>query len=377
MNPLKMNPRAKQGSGFLLRRARRCACVVLLLLLSLFVCQHADSFARSSAPSAASSKTLDFYFVDTEGGAATLIVTPAGESLLVDSGNPGERDARRIAHVAQDIARLKQIDHYITTHYHADHFGGIPPLAGMLPVRRYHDRGQAPEPLPKDINPELMKAYRNLVRDAATVLRPGDRIALKRRRTTPALDLRIVAANGYVIGEKPGAPQTRSCGEAFTPVRDDTSDNRHSIAFVLTFGSFGFFAGGDLTWNTEHKLTCPKNLVGEVDVYQVDHHGMDTSNNPALVRALTPRVAVINNGARKGGAARTFATLKAVGSIRDIFQLHRNVLTTFADNTATELVANDEEDCAGAFIKLSVAADGKSYTVTLPSKGTTRTYRAD
>lgn len=324
----------------------------------------------------AAAKTLDVYFIDTEGGAATLIVTPAGESLLIDSGNPGERDAGRIARVALDVAGLKQIDHYITTHYHADHFGGIPRLVELIPVKRFYDRGAPTEPFTKDIKPELLGAYRQVTKGETITLKPGDRIVLKRGPgKSPALNLRIVAADGYVDGEKPGAAQTQPCGENFTPLPDDATDNRRSIALVLSFGKFQFFDGGDLTWNTEQRLVCPKNIVGAVDVYQSDHHGVDISNNPALVAALQPQVVIINNGARKGGGARTLATLKNAPSVQAIFQLHRNVLTTAADNSNPEFIANDEEVCDGEFIKLSVNGKAAKYTVSIPGKKTERVYR--
>lgn len=347
---------------------------ILKLFVRLLLAAACGVFIAQISHAAA--KTLDVYFIDTEGGAATLIVTPAGESLLIDSGNPGERDAGRIARVALDVAGLKQIDHYITTHYHTDHFGGIPRLIELIPVKRFYDRGAPTEPLTKDIKPDLLQAYEQAASGKTTVLKPGDRIGLKRGRgKSPALDLRIVAADGYVDGEKPGATQTQPCGENFTPLPDDATDNRRSIALVLSFGKFQFFDGGDLTWNTEQRLVCPKNLVGAVDVYQSDHHGVDISNNPSLVAALQPRVVVINNGARKGGGARTFATLRKAPSVQDIFQLHRNVLTTAADNSTSDFIANDEEVCSGEFVKLSVSPQAKKYTVSIPSKKTKRVYR--
>lgn len=340
--------------------------VLMMTLLLLCAAHHVH---------AAAGATLDIYFIDTEGGAATLIVTPAGESLLIDAGNPGDRDAARIAHVARDLAKLKRIDHCIITHYHSDHFGGIPPLVKLIPVTRFYDHGAAPDPLPKDINPELMRAYRRATNDDVAALKPDDRIAFRRARGTPAVTLRVVASNGIVPGEQPGAPQTRECGINFNPRPDDATDNHRSVAFVLSFGDFKFFSGGDLTWNTEHRLACPKNIVGAVDVYQVDHHGMDTSNNPSLVAALRPRVAVINNGARKGGRPGTYNTLVKTPSIRAIYQLHRNVTTTDADNTARPFIANEEEACEGNFIKIVVDPKSRTYTTHVHGKAASSTYR--
>ena len=323
----------------------------------------------------AAPKTLDIYFIDVEGGAATLIVTPLGESLLVDSGFPGERDSKRIAHVARDVAGLTQIDHYVTTHFHLDHVGGIPDLSKLIPVKNYYDHG-IPEPLSADIRPELITAYRQTMQGKSITLKPGDSIKMRPPvKYLAPLQVRILSADGIVLGEKPGAAQIQPCGPNFKAQPEDKTDNNKSVGFLLTFGRFQFFDGGDLTWNIEDRLVCPKNLVGPVDVYQANQHGYDSSNNPEFIHELKPRVAIINNGPRKGGEARTYATLKGTSEVEAIYQLHRNVRTTDTDNAPAEFVANDEEVCRGEFIKLSVAADGKSYTVAISGKKITRSYQ--
>lgn len=343
----------------------RCHCLVLFTLLLIF-----RPLTMQAAP-----KTLDIYFIDVEGGAATLIVTPLGESLLVDSGFPGERDAGRIAHVARDIAGLVQIDFYITTHWHRDHVGGIPQLSKLIPVRNYYDHG-LPATITPDIQAELIEAYRQTVQGRSVALKPGDEIKVQKSpRSLPPLQIRVLAANGIVLGEQPGAPQIKPCGPNFQAQPEDKTDNVNSVGILLSFGRFKFFDGGDLTWNIEDRLVCPKNLIGSVDVYQVDHHGTDPSNNPSLVRALKPRVAIIDNGPRKGADARPFATLKSVPEIEAIYQLHRNVRTTEKDNAPPDFVANDEEACHGEFIKLSVNPDGKNYIVSIPAKKISRNYR--
>lgn len=319
---------------------------------------------------------LEVYWCDVEGGAATVIVTPSRESILVDSGWAGERDPGRIAHVVKDIAGLRQIDHYVTTHWHADHFGGIERLAHLVPVGRFYDHG-LPAALPRDINSELMDAYKRLTAGRNHVLKPGDRIPLRQVTGGPFLSLEVLAADGRVAGEAEGAPPVGACPaqpahEAKPP---DTSDNAKSVAFVLQLGDWQFFDAGDLTWNVEHKLVCPEKLVTAVDVYQVTHHGMDTSNHPALLRALQPRVAVMNNGSRKGGSSAVVRALKSLDSLQGLFALHRNISTTSEDNAAPEHTANDEEQCAGNHVKLSVAPDARSYTVEVPSKGTVRTFQ--
>jgi competence protein ComEC len=327
------------------------------------------------ADSRAATKTLDIYFIDTEGGAATLIVSPSGESMLIDSGFPGDRDAARIAHVALEVAGLKQIDHYLTTHWHRDHVGGITALVKLIPVRRYYDHG-VPATLTPDIAPELIEAYRQTSQGKSVALKPDDEIKFDSSRVNASLRVHVLSSNGTVIGEAPGTPEIQRCGQNFTAKPEDVSDNKNSVGILLTLGRFKFFDGGDLTWNIENRLACPRNLVGSVDVFQVDHHGVDSSNNPVLVQALKPQVAIIDNGPRKGAEAGTIATLKANRAIKAIYQLHRNVRTTEKENAPSDFVANDEEACHGEFIKLSVTSDGRSYTVSIPAKQISRSYKS-
>jgi beta-lactamase superfamily II metal-dependent hydrolase len=313
-------------------------------------------------------KGLEIRWIDVEGGAATLIVTPEGESLLMDCGWPGERDAERIARTVRE-AGLSRIDHFLTSHWHVDHWGGLEELARRVPIARFYDHG-FPEGSPRDIDPKLKEAYLRVTGGKSVVLAPGDEVPLK------GAAVRILSAHGRVLGEPPGAPQVRPCAaNPEHPARpEDASDNARSLGFVLEFRGFRFLNLGDLTWNVEHKLVCPVNRVGTVDVYQVTHHGMDISNHPALLGAVAPTVAVINNGPRKGGSAETYRRLRAVAGLKDVFQVHRNVATGPEDNAPPELVANDGERCEGAGIRLGVEPSGKAYTVEVPSKGTRRTY---
>ena len=90
---------------------------------------------------AANSKPLTIYVVDTEGGKAALFVSPTGESLLIDSGNPGGRDTDRIMAALAD-AGCQPIDYLLTTHYHVDHVGGMPG-AGQADPDRHVRRSRA------------------------------------------------------------------------------------------------------------------------------------------------------------------------------------------------------------------------------------------
>jgi hypothetical protein len=155
----------------------------------------------------------------------------------------------------------------------------------------------------------------------------------------------------------------------------DTTDNANSVVSLLKFGPFKFFVGGDLTWNMEGKLVCPFNPVGTVDLYQVDHHGLNLSNNPLLVRSLAPIVTVMSNGPRKGAMPETLATLRSVPSIQTMWQIHRNTLGGSNYNTDFQYIANLPVQCEGNYIKCSVDPTGKSYTVSIPATGVSKTYQ--
>jgi beta-lactamase superfamily II metal-dependent hydrolase len=311
-------------------------------------------------------RPLEILWVDVEGGAATLIVTPAGESILVDAGWPEDRDADRILRAVKD-AGCTQIDHYITSHWHLDHWGAIGRVAKRLPVKKFYGH-VFPETPQDDIVAEMKDAWMAASEGKRVWVKPGDALPLR-----AGVDVTFLTSNGDVAGEPAGSAPIRDCAKH--PAAElDPGENARSVGFLLKCGGFRFLDLGDLTWNLEHRLVCPENKIGAVDVYQVTHHGWDPSNHPALVSAIAPTVAVINNGPKKGGTVKVFRTLKATPSIRDIWQLHRNVETTAADNPPTELTANDDEACKGEIVRLSVATDGKSYTVSIPAKGTTRTY---
>ena len=326
------------------------------------------ALALLAAPAQDADKGLRIAWIDVEGGAATLIVTPEGESLMMDCGWPGTRDVERIVKTAAQLG-VKKLDHYLTSHWHTDHWGGVEALAQALPIARFYDHG-FPEGAAKDVDAKLKEAYLRATGGKQIVLKPGDTVPLK------GADVKVVAAHGIVLGETAGAPQVRPCeaNPAHPAKPEDSSDNARSLAWVLSYGDFQFLDFGDLTWNVEHKLVCPRNLIGTVDLYQATHHGLDASNHPALLAAVQPTVIVVNNGAKKGGTAAAFKWFKEQPTVKDIFALHRNVSTTPADNAAPELTANDDEKCDGHGLLVTVAPGGKSFTVRVPSKGTSRTY---
>jgi beta-lactamase superfamily II metal-dependent hydrolase len=311
---------------------------------------------------------LRIYWIDVEGGAATLVVTPEGGTLLMDCGWPGPRDAERIAKTLH-AAGAQKIDFYLTSHYHTDHWGSIAELAALVPIEQYYFH-PFPDASAKDVDPKLKETLLSLSQGKAVVVAPGTEVPLRGAK------VKILSSNGRVLNEADGAPQVRKCeANPEHPAKpEDTSDNARSVGFLLSAGDFKFLDLGDLTWNVEHKLVCPVNLIGTVDVFQVSHHGLDQSNSPALLRAASPTVAIMNNGARKGGSPATYKWLKETPGLREIFQVHRNVATTPDDNTAPELTANDGDPCEGHGIVLTVDPSGRTYTVEVPSKKTRKTF---
>ncbi len=325
---------------------------------------------------AAAPRELEIYYVDVEGGAATLIVTPAGESVLVDAGWPGfdGRDADRIVR-AMKAAGIETIDHHITTHYHTDHYGGVPQLAERVTIRNYYDHGPMTK-LDEDRDFERKyAAYQAATKGRSITLKPGSTIRLKRQAGTPPVSLLCLAARREVIEPKSmaGSPNP-ACTNA--EARDeDPSDNARSIVFLLRYGGFDFLDTGDLTWNIEKKLACPNNLVGKVDLYQVGHHGLNTSNNPILLRSVNPTVAIMNNGPRKGGHPDVVKWLRELPELKDLFQVHRNVTISNEQNTDFDLIANlDEKEDAAHMIRVWVDSANRRFTVTNDRNSLKRSY---
>lgn len=311
--------------------------------------------------------TLDIYFIDVEGGQATLVVPPSGASLLVDAGwsAVNGRDADRIAAAAKQ-AGVSRIDYLVVTHYHRDHVGGVPDLAARLPIGTFVDHGPTVEQ--GDQPAALFRAYVE-TRDKGRHLqvKPGDTIPVT------DLDVRVVSAAGELTTRAlPGGGAPNPLCRDFKPREEDATENARSVGTVLTFGQFRMLDLGDLTWNKEHGLVCPNNLLGTVDVYLTTHHGLDQSGAAVLVHAIRPRVAVMNNGARKGGIPSAWQIVRDAPGLQDIWQLHRAVDAGADHNAPEPFIANVDETTAFG-IKVSAQRDG-SFVVTNARNGQSKQY---
>jgi competence protein ComEC len=318
------------------------------------------------------SRNLEIYWIDAEGGAATLIVAPSGQSLLVDTANraPDDRDAKRIMAAVQQ-AGLKQIDILLTTHFHGDHIGAMPALAKMIPIMKYMDHGESIEIARPNVA-AAYKAYEEQSAGKRQILKPGDKIPLK------GVDITVLISAGQPIPKalKGAGAKNAACADFKEHTGEPDPDNDMSVGFLLKFGKFSFIDMGDLTWNYEQKLVCPENKIGTVDVYQTTHHGLDRSNSPQFVWAIQPKVAVMNDGPRKGGPASVFETLHKSPGLQDIWQGHLALGTPKEVQTDEKMIANLEPSaqCKGNLLKLSVAPNGK-YTMTNARSGFTKTYQ--
>jgi beta-lactamase superfamily II metal-dependent hydrolase len=325
--------------------------------------------------------TLDIYFIDVEGGQSTLLVTPAGQTLLIDTGFPGSgtfqskpgdprdaRDARRIADAARD-AGVTQIDYLFITHFHADHDGGAVELAQLMPIRTFVDHGRVGPEAEQNVPGTLdaFNAYAAVRAKGRHIEpKPGDRLPLK------GVDAIVVSTAGATI-VKPltGAGGRNPVCAASAPDAQEPHENPRSTGIRVQFGKFRFLDVGDLSGPPLFALACPNNLIGPVDAYLVAHHGGVDAADPATFAAFKPRVAVLNNGSVKGGAPAVFASLRRVQGLEDVWQLHRST-NPGAENFADERIANLDERTAH-WIKLTAAVDG-SFRVMNGRTGVWKNY---
>ena len=314
-------------------------------------------FLLMLTPAFPAAKTLEMYVIDTEGGKALLLISPSGQSMLIDGGFPGfnGRDAMRIEEAA-GAAGVKRLDFLVVTHYDSDHVDNVPAIVAKLPVVNFIDHGPLAASDPR--RTKAFTAYLDVAAKAKrTIVGAGDKIPFK------GVDVRVLTSAGKSMKTpvKGGGAPNLFCRN--TPAKaPDATENAQSLGLLFTFGKFRMVDLGDLSWNKELELMCPNNPVGNVDLLMIGYHGADAANSPALIHSLGPKVTIMNNGAKKTGSPSVLKTIKASPGLQAAYQLHWSVNAP-DDNPPDEFIANFKDSPDGKWIRVSARKDG-SFTVT-------------
>jgi len=338
-------------------------CLILLAVSATFAAKQSSNSAD---------KSLHIYFVDVEGGQSTLFVTPEHQSLLVDTGWPGfqGRDADRIVAAAKK-AGLSKIDYVLVTHFHMDHVGGAPQLAERIPVGTFIDHGPIRENEKATV--EVWQAYQKLLASGKykhITAKPGDKLPIRGANAT------IVSGDASVIAKPlPGAGQDNPACKGAEQYPADQTENQRSLGMLITFGKLRILDLGDLTHDKEMELMCPVNKLGKVDIYVVSHHGWEQSGSAALVYGIEPRVAIMDNGAKKGGSPSVWDIIEKSPHLENLWQLHYSDEGGAAHNVPTEFIANPQGPDEGHDIELTANPDG-SFAVLNSRTGSTKEYPA-
>jgi competence protein ComEC len=343
------------------RNAVFCGCLMLCLLECAWAAPQADPEA------------LRVYFVDVEGGQATLFVTPEHQSLLIDTGWAGHngRDADRIVAAAKR-AGITKIDYVLITHFHADHVGGVPELTARIPVGTFFDHGVNRETTDKE-TVALWDAYKDTLAKGKfkhIVAKPGDHLPIR------GMNVTVISSDGDLI-DKPlaGAGQENAACKGAEQYPADQTENLRSLGTLITFGKLRLLDLGDLTHDEETKLMCPVNKLGKIDIFIVSHHGWSQSSSPVLVYGIAPRVAIMDNGAKKGGTPSTWDIISKSPNLEAFWQLHYSEEGGTAHNSAPELIANPDGPDAGNYLEL-IARPAGSFAVFNSRTENTKEYSA-
>ncbi len=343
------------------------------LIVSLAVLALALLSSAWALSSPESKKPLRIFFVDVEGGQATLFVTPDQHALLIDTGWPGNngRDADRIVAVARK-AGIGKIDDVLITHFHNDHVGGLPQLVARIPVGTVIDHGDNRESTDAP-TVQVWQAYQQLLatkKFKRLTVKPGDSLPIQGIETT------VISSDGAVIDHAlPGAGQENTSCKNAEQFPADQTENRRSLGTLITFGKLRILDLGDLTRDKEMELVCPINKLGAVDIYIVSHHGWYQSSSPAFLNAIAPRVAIMDNGAKKGGTPSAWDIIEKSPRLENLWQLHFSEEGGAAHNVAAEFIANPEGPDAANYLELTAWPDG-SFEVFNSRTQKTKRYSA-
>jgi competence protein ComEC len=343
-----------------LERKRNCVVASLALVAALLAIQPAAWAAK---------RDLRVYFIDVEGGQSTLFVTPTGQSLLIDTGWPGNdgRDADRILAAAKS-AGISKIDYVLLTHYHDDHSGGIPQLVDRIPVGTFIDHGANIDTKPGGPTEKIYSAYQQVLATGKSkhmVAHPGDVLPITGMKAT------VISSDGNVIDHAlPGAGEKNQYCDTPETKPTDRSENSHSLGIFINFGKLKILDLGDLTWDKEMMFMCPVNRIGSIDILVVSHHGLNASSSHALINGIHPRVAIMNNAATKGGSPQVIDEVLKAPALETLWQLHFAEKAGPEHNTAAEYIANPQGSDPGNYFLLTASPRG---SFTLYNSGTKKT----
>jgi competence protein ComEC len=347
-----------------------------------------------------------FYFVDIGSGNATLVVTPAGETILLDCGTP--EAGKRIVEFAKQNG-IAKIDYLVVTHFEEDHMSGAPNIAAAMPILNWVDHGMTvtdrksddwwaahrtltpgrrPSPGVGQFHDKTWAAFLAAREKSGNhiVVKAGDKLPIK------GMDFTVLSAAGKVISSplKGAGKPNPACADIEKRVDDDAEDGQ-SVGMLLTMGQFRFAYLGDLTWNNSNSMFCPENRVGTVDAYLITHHAQSVKRSlgeyywglsccsPAEVRGLHPRVAFLSLGSRGHayGDSAAIDTVKASPGLEDLWQTEK--ITAGGEmnsNAPDQFIANigGPPSERVPYIKMVANADG-SFTVTNSRSQFTKQYK--
>lgn len=302
-------------------------------------------------------QTLRIYTIDVEQADAALLVMPNGKTLLIDSGKNGH--GRRVK-AAMDRAGVTQIDAFVASHYHEDHYGGIDDLVNLgVPVLEAYDRGDKQFVSADTKAQKTYQDYQQTVGEDAKPLRRGDTISLD-----PSVTITCLGAGGVVMGET-------------GPVTAD-EENDMSISLLITFNGFRAYFGGDTEEPTEVKLAA-HHLAKDVDFYKSSHHGSHSSSSPAFLLDMMPSVIVVSNGSTAKYKHPRRVTLDAYAALPTpplVLQTNKCLLSAPCANVANQFIADPELTDEDGNIETTVDAASHTFTVKWRSESRTMPIRA-
>jgi beta-lactamase superfamily II metal-dependent hydrolase len=328
--------------------------ILVRMLFVLLVSSVSVSLLHAQQPD--TSKALQIYFIDVEGGQATLFVTPTGQSLLIDTGWPGNngRDADRIIAAAKD-AKLTKIDYVLITHFHDDHVGGFPQLADKFPIGKLIDHGENRESSDPPTERDWQAYLKAVDAHHFTRVHPkvGDLLPLT------GVEARVISSDGVVLAQAlPGAGQPNPTCSTSRKADADHTENFRSLGTLFTFGKLRILDLGDLTADQEWDLMCPANKLGLIDIYIVSHHGWSQSGSPAFLNGIAPRLAIMDNGAKKGGSPSSWDVIEKSPRLAQLWQVHYSEEGGEAHNVPAQFIANPQGPDAANYLKLTAWPDG-------------------